>query len=110
MYKQTPSPAQPLIHIKKITRPHLIIKFKKTQKPSNRKSLPLMVEYNVSYVYIGSTATTYALEYSYYRQFNATQFLSTPYFILTKEIGDAWLFQFNASAALATYKNYVTPD
>jgi hypothetical protein len=69
-----------------------------------------MVEYNVSYVYIGSTATTFALEYSYYRQFNATQFLSTPYFTLTKEIGNAWLFQFNASAAMTAYKNYVTPD
>ena len=39
----------------------------------------------------------------YYRHFNATQFLATPYFTLTKEFGDAWLFQFNASAALAAY-------
>jgi hypothetical protein len=81
-----------------------------TSNSSDLRAVPFMVEYNVSYVYIGSTATTYALENSYYRQFNATQFLSTPYFILTKEIGDAWLFQFNASAALAAYENYGMPD
>jgi len=81
-----------------------------TSNSSDLRAVPLMIEDNVSYVYIGSTATTYALEYSYYRQFNATQFLSTPYFTLTKEIGDAWLFQFNASAALTAYENYVTPD
>jgi hypothetical protein len=81
-----------------------------TSNASDLRAVPLMVEYNVSYVYIGSTATTYALQYSYYRHFNATQFLSTPYFTLTKEIGDAWLFQFNASAAMNAYENYVTPD
>jgi hypothetical protein len=75
-----------------------------TSNSSNLKAIPLMLEYNVSYVYIGSTAITYSLEYSYRRQFNATQFLSTPYFTLTKEIGNAWLFQFNASAALAAYE------
>jgi hypothetical protein len=49
------------------------------------------------------------LQNSDYRHFNATQFLSTPYFTLTKEFGDAWLFQFNAQAAMAAYKNYMTP-
>jgi hypothetical protein len=81
-----------------------------TSNTSDLRAVPLMIEYNVSYVYIGSTGVTYSLEYSYRRHFNATQFLSTPYFTLTKEIGDAWLFQFNASAALAAYENYVTPD
>jgi hypothetical protein len=78
-----------------------------TSNSSDLRAVPLMVEYNVSYVYIGSTATTYSLEYSYRRHFNATQFLSTPYFTLTKQIGAAWLFQFNASEALNAYKNYV---
>jgi len=75
-----------------------------TANSSDLRAIPLMIEYNISYVYIGSTATTYSLEYSYRRQFNATQFLSTPYFTLTKEIGNAWLFQFNVSAALAAYE------
>jgi hypothetical protein len=70
-----------------------------TSNSSDLKAIPLMIEYNVSYVYIGSIATTYALQYSSYRHFHATQFLSTPYFTLTKEFGDAWLFQFNVSAA-----------
>lgn len=78
-----------------------------TSNSSDLRAVPLMVEYNVSYVYIGSTAITYSLEYSYRRHFNATQFLSTPYFTLTKQIGAAWLFQFNASEALNAYKNYV---
>ena len=77
-----------------------------TSNASDLRAVPLMIEYNVSYVYIGSTATTYALENPYYRQFNATQFLSTPYFSLTKETGEAWLFQFNATTASNAYKNY----
>ena len=81
-----------------------------TSNASDLRAVPLLIEYNVSYVYIGSTGVTYSLENSYRRQFNATQFLSTPYFTLAKEVGDAWLFQFNASAALAAYENYVTPD
>ena len=51
-----------------------------TSNSSDLRAIPLMVEYNVSYVYIGSTATTYAFQLPYYRHFNATQFLSTPYF------------------------------
>jgi hypothetical protein len=69
-----------------------------TSNASDPNAVPFMIEYNVSYVYIGSTATTYNLENPDYRHFNATQFLSTPYFTLTKEFGNAWLFQFNASA------------
>jgi hypothetical protein len=74
-----------------------------TSNASDLRAAPIMIEYNVLYVYIGSIATTYALDNPAYRHFNATQFLSTPYFSLAKEIGDAWLFQFNASAALAAY-------
>jgi hypothetical protein len=77
---------------------------------SDLRAVPLMLEYNVSYVYIGSTAATYALQIPYYRHFNSTQFLSTPYFTLSKEVGDAWLFQFNASAALTAYNSYRTTD
>lgn len=81
-----------------------------TSNSSDLRAVPLMIEYNVSYVYIGSIAARSNLQLSYYRQFNSSQFLSTPYFTLTKEIGDAWLFQFNASAAMTAYKNYITPD
>jgi hypothetical protein len=76
-----------------------------TSNSSDPKAIPIMVAYNVSYVYIGSTSTVYALQLPYYRHFNATQFLSTPYFTLTKEFGDAWLFQFNATAALIVYNS-----
>ena len=81
-----------------------------TSNSSDLRAVPLMIENNVSYVYIGSTATTYALDNPYYRHFNVTQFLSTSYFTLTKEIGDACLFQFNASAALTAYNSYGTTD
>jgi hypothetical protein len=74
-----------------------------TSNSSDLRAVPIMVEYNVSYVYIGSKATTYAQEIPYYRTFNAAQFLSSPYFSLVKECGNAWLFQFNTSAALAAY-------
>ena len=77
-----------------------------TSNSSDPKAIPIMVAYNVSYVYIGSTSTVYALQLPNYRHFNATQFLSTPYFTLTKEFGDAWLFQFNATAALTVFNSY----
>ena len=77
-----------------------------TSNSSDLRAVPLMVQYNVSYVYIGSTATTYALQLPYYRAFNSTQFLSTPYFELTKEMGNAWLFEFNATEALDMIKGY----
>ena len=79
-----------------------------TSNSLDLRAVPFLVKYNVSYVYIGSIATNYALQIPYYRHFNATQFLSTPYFTLTKEVGDAWLFQFNASAALTAYNTYLT--
>ncbi len=75
-----------------------------TTNSSDLRAVPIMIQYNVSHVYIGSIPTTYALNLSYYRQFNVTQFLSTPYFSLTKEFGNAWLLQFNASLALDLYK------
>jgi hypothetical protein len=76
-----------------------------TSNSSDLHAVPLLLRYNVSYVYIGSTGTTYGAKLAYYRAFNSTQFLSTPYFSLAKEVGDAWLFQFNASAALAAYNS-----
>jgi hypothetical protein len=76
-----------------------------TSNSSDPRAVPFMLQYNVSYVYIGSTATIYGAESSYYRAFNSTQFLSTPYFTLTKEVGGAWLFQFNDSAALTAYNS-----
>lgn len=79
-----------------------------TANSSDLTAIPIMMQYNVSYVYLGSTATTYALNLPYYRQFNVTQFLSTPYFTLTKEIGAAWLFQFNQTAALSAIDGAAT--
>jgi len=32
-----------------------------TSNSSDLRAVPLMIEYNISYVYIGSTATTYSL-------------------------------------------------
>jgi hypothetical protein len=74
-----------------------------TYNSSDLRAIPLMIDSNISYVYIGSTGTTYALQYPFYRQFNATQLLSSPYFSLVKQFGNAWLFQFNSSPALAAY-------
>jgi len=68
-----------------------------TANASDLRAIPLMVKYNISYVYIGSTATTYALQMPYYRHFNATQFLSSPYFSLSKQVDNTWLFKFESS-------------
>jgi NADH:ubiquinone oxidoreductase subunit 5 (subunit L)/multisubunit Na+/H+ antiporter MnhA subunit len=79
-----------------------------TSNSSDLNAVPLLIEDNVSYVYMGSIATTFDLQNPAYRHLNATQFLETPYFTMTKEFGDAWLFQFNASAALIAYDTYDT--
>lgn len=76
-----------------------------TNNVSDLNAIPLMEKYNVSYVYIGSKPTTYALQYPYYRSFNASQFLEISYFTLTKQIGDAWLFQFNRTTVLSASNN-----
>jgi hypothetical protein len=68
-----------------------------TANASDPKAIPLLEKYDVSYVYVGSTGV-YPLEGGNRRQFNATQLLSTPYFALTKQVGNAWLFEFNSSA------------
>lgn len=65
--------------------------------PSNPDVIPLLLEYNVSYVYIGSKALTYPEESPFRAHFNATKFLKAPHFKLTKQIGDAWLFQLTQS-------------
>jgi hypothetical protein len=68
---------------------------------SNTDAVPFLLEYNVSYVYIGSIQTHYEPANPAYRNFNSAQFLSAPYFTLIKQSGDAWLFQFDATKAQA---------
>ncbi|MCW4029667.1 MAG: hypothetical protein NWE92_08480 [Candidatus Bathyarchaeota archaeon] len=68
-------------------------------------AVPLLIQYNISYIYIGAKATMYSLQNPQYRHFNATQFLSTPYFSVAKQVGDAWLFRFNSSAATVAYSD-----
>ena len=77
-----------------------------TSNASDLRAVPFLVEYNVSYVYIGSYTMSESSDLPYYRHFNASQFLAAPYFNLAKEFGSAYLFQFNASAALAKYYAY----
>jgi hypothetical protein len=74
-----------------------------TSNSSDLRAVPFLVQNNVSYVYIGSIATTYAESNPVYRYFNSTQFLSTPYFSLANEDGNAFLFQFNSSKAVADF-------
>jgi hypothetical protein len=71
-----------------------------TSNASNSSAVPLLVQFNVTHVFIGSTATNYDLDLSYYRPLNATQFLSSPFFVVKKEFGNAWLFFFNVSEAI----------
>ena len=65
----------------------------------------LLVDYNISYVYVGSRTTNYDFEDNYYKTFNVTQFLSVSYFFPVKQFGSAWLFQFNVSAASPCLNN-----
>jgi len=68
-----------------------------TDNASDPQIVPLMLEQNISYVYIGSIAISFNSQTYYYRHFNSTHFLSSPYFDLVKQEGDAWLFEFQIS-------------
>jgi hypothetical protein len=74
-----------------------------TANSSDLRAIPYLIDNKISFVYIGSKPSTFALDSVIRRSFNASQFLSTPYFNLAKEIGNAWLFQFDASSALKAY-------
>jgi hypothetical protein len=74
-----------------------------TSNATDLRAMGLLIQFNVSYVYVGSIDKGTYDFYAAYRHFNVSQLESSPYFTLTKEIGNAWLFQFNASAALAAY-------
>jgi hypothetical protein len=69
-----------------------------TFNASDLRAVPLLTESNVSYVYIGSIPTGYALQLPQYRHFNASQFLEVPYFRLVQRFGDAWLFEVKQTA------------
>ena len=71
-----------------------------TANSSDLSAIPYLIGNKISYVYIGSKPSTFALDSVIRRPFNASQFLATPYFNLVKEVGNAWLFEFNASSAL----------
>ncbi len=68
--------------------------------PFNLDLIPLLLDYNISHIFIGSKATTYSLEDPWRTHFNASKFLAVPYFKLVKRIGDAWLFRFDQKLAM----------
>jgi hypothetical protein len=65
-----------------------------TSDASDLDAVALLTEYDISHIYVGSIGLTYSDEF-HYRQFNVTQLLSSPHFMLKKQLGDAWLFEFN---------------
>jgi hypothetical protein len=75
---------------------------------SDTNAIPLLVQLNVTYVYIGSMPMVYDIPQYIYRQFNATQMLQTPYFSLVKQYGNASLFYFNATLASNVYATVQT--
>jgi hypothetical protein len=74
-----------------------------TLNASDPQAIPLLIGFSINYVYIGSTAMNYDVPRYIYRQFNFTQMVSTPYFILEKQYDNASLFYFNATIASTIY-------
>ena len=70
-----------------------------TSNASNSDAIPLLAKYNISYIYVGSMATTYNLENPTYRHFDVKGLLSSPNFMVVSRVGDAWLFSVNGTAA-----------
>jgi hypothetical protein len=81
-----------------------------TSNPFDLRAVEFLSDYNISYVYIGSIATNNSVDYAFRKQFNATELLLIPYFSLVKQVGGAWLFQFNTSVALSAYESYQSLD
>ncbi len=74
-----------------------------TANSSDLRAIPYLIDNKISFVYVGSKPSSFALDSAIRRPFNASQFLATPYFNLIKEVGNAWLFEFDASSALKAY-------
>ena len=74
-----------------------------TANSSDLRAIPYLIDNKISFVYVGSKPSSIALDSAIRRPFNASQFLATPYFNLIKEVGNAWLFEFDASSALKAY-------
>jgi hypothetical protein len=60
----------------------------------NLNLVPSLLDYNISYVYVGSIATSYS-NAPYRSHFNPEKLRNTPYFELVENSGDAWLFKFD---------------
>jgi hypothetical protein len=67
--------------------------------PFNPEAIQSMLDYNISYVYIGSISTIFSLDASS-ACFNATLLRETPYFSLVKQIGNSSLFKFDQNKAI----------
>jgi len=76
-----------------------------TANSSDLRAIPYLIDNKISFVYVGSKPSSFALDSAIRRSFNASQFLATPYFNLIKEVGNAWLFEFDTSSALKAYSS-----
>ena len=74
-----------------------------TANSSDLRAIPYLIDNKISFVYVGSKPSSFALDSVIRRPFNASQFLATPYFNLIKEVGNAWLFEFDVATALKVY-------
>jgi hypothetical protein len=89
---------------------YLDLMFFMTTNPYDVQAVKLMLSYNISYVYVGSVATNFSSDYSFRKQFNASDLLATPYFSVAHQLGNAWLLQFNTSLAVAVSERYDALD
>ena len=81
-----------------------------TSRSIDSRAIELLLDYNISYVYVGSIATTYAFDYSFRDHFNATELLSNPCFSVVHRVGDAWLLSFDSSVDPSAFKSYYASD
>ena len=65
-----------------------------SSNPLDQSVIQPMIDYNISYVYIGSTSTNYSRDL-YRGTFIETQLKEVPYFNLVKQIGNCSLFKFD---------------
>jgi hypothetical protein len=70
-----------------------------SENPFNPEAILSMLDYNISYVYIGSISTRFSLDANS-ACFNATLLRETPYFSLVKQIGNSSLFKFDQNKAI----------
>ena len=67
--------------------------------PSDATIVPIMLDYNISYIYVGSRPVNNSSDWPFRIRLDAEALLNSPYFRLVNRIGDSYVLEFDRGLA-----------